>query len=231
MVYKLQRQIYTKRHFYTNIICIKNKYNKLLYIMSDNFVNQITLDCLMNKEQYNKYLANNCSKKINRKDKRFYRKRIYYLTKELLLGTEEPVNLFPDVKYAFDNYVKSCIQYFKTIDSSDIIQMDYQNIEDSYNIGNSIPELNVEDMKSKEEADKLLMRSIYIAPSNLDNFVTRKLTKTPEEMIMPKQKNIDLKDPILKNKGICKKKNITNKYDETNVAKKETKNHEENSKK
>jgi hypothetical protein len=33
-------------------------------------------------------------------------------------------------------------------------------------------------------------------------------------MIIPHQKEINLKDPLLKNKGIRKKKNIINNYDE-----------------
>jgi hypothetical protein len=40
---------------------------------------------------------------------------------------------------------------------------------------------------------------------------------------MPKQKEINLNDPELKLKGINKKKNITNKYDEINNSKKENK--------
>ena len=35
------------------------------------------------------------------------------------------------------------------------------------------------------------------------------------------QKNINLKDPLLKNKGIRKKNNITNKYDEKVIEEKD----------
>ena len=54
-------------------------------------------------------------------------------------------------------------------------------------------------------------------PSLLDNFVKVKNVKPDVEPIIPKQKDINLKDPVLKNKGILylkkKKKNITNNYD------------------
>lgn len=189
--------------------------------MSENYVNQVTLDCLMNKSQYNKHVANQKSRLVNKKDKKFYRKRVYNLTKELLLSKEEHENLFPDVKYAFDNFVNTCIHYFKAIDRNDIIQSDYpdyQNIKDSLNIGSSIPELNVENIHSQEEANLLLMKSIKINNS-LDSFVKRTFTKAPEEMIIPKQKDINLKDPSLKTKGVSnsvKKKNINNKYEEEN---------------
>ena len=53
--------------------------------MSDNLINEITLDCLMNKEQYNKYIAKKNLKRETIKDIKFYRKRIYYLTKEILV--------------------------------------------------------------------------------------------------------------------------------------------------
>uniref|UniRef100_A0A6C0ESW2 Uncharacterized protein n=1 Tax=viral metagenome TaxID=1070528 RepID=A0A6C0ESW2_9ZZZZ len=190
--------------------------------MSENLINQITLDCLINREQYNKYMESKVSNKNTRKDKKFYKKRIYYLTKELLLNKEEPPNVFPDVKLNFNNFVNSCIQYFKSIDNNDIIQADYQNIEQSLNIGKDITELNIDDIENQEEANKLLMRSIKLSNPSLDNFVKRTYTKKPDSVILPKQKNIDLKDPILKNKGICKKKNITNKYDENNFSKDET---------
>ena len=67
------------------------------------------------------------------------------------------------------------------------------------------------------------MRSIKITTPPLDKFVKRKSTKPEEKLILPKQKEFNLNDPELKIKGIHKKKNITNKYDETNNSKKETK--------
>jgi hypothetical protein len=195
--------------------------------MSESFINQVTLDCLLNKQQYNKYLFNKTEKVSNRKDKKFYRKRIFSLTKELLLTKERPEFLFPDVEYAFDNYVNSCIQYFKTIDSNDIIQNEYSSFVGIATLSNitglADDDADDEDFQSKEDADKLLMRSINISKSSLDNFVKTKLTKKAEEMVLPKQKDINLADPILKTKGVLKfdkKKNITNKYDEANDSKK-----------
>jgi hypothetical protein len=67
-----------------------------------------------------------------------------------------------------------------------------------------------------EEADKMLMRSIKIDVPTLDKYVKRTSTKKQEQIILPKQKNIDLLNPDLKNTGL-KKKNITNKYEEDNT--------------
>ena len=95
-------------------------------------------------------------------------------------------------------------------------------------------ELDADDINTKEEADLLLVRSIKIANPSLDNFVKRKYTKAPEQIVMPQQKDINLRDPNLKIKGIKekdkdnlnseKKKNITNIYDKTeNTEKKDNK--------
>ena len=190
--------------------------------MSQEFINQITLDCLLNKEQLNKNINYKISKLISKKDKKFYRKRIFDLTRNLLLNKDKPKELSPDIKYAFDNYVKSCIIYFKTIDNNDIIQDEYKDLEDFDEIMNNHLEngigLDDTNISSKEDADKLMMRSINLKPT-LDNFIQKVKIKS-EEIILPKQKEINLNDPNLKTKGI-KKKNINNKYDENNKSKKE----------
>ena len=185
--------------------------------MSEAFINQVTLDCLLNKSQYSKFLMNKTEKISNRKDKKFYRKRIFTLTKELLLSKEKPENLFPDVEYAFNSYVNACVQYFRAIDSNDILQTEYTSFNETETLDKI---LGLEDDESySNDPDKLMMRSINISNPSLDHFVKRIITKKPEEMILPKQKNINLSDPILKNKGVNnsdKKKNIINKYGETN---------------
>lgn len=190
--------------------------------MSEAFVNQVTLDCLLNKEMFNKHIKNQKAKSINKEERKFYKKRIYNLFKELLITKEEPEDLLPDVKYAYDNFIYSCIHYFKTIDNNDLNQEEYKNLNDEPDIS-SIPELNDDNLKTEEEANKLLMRSIKITTPPLDKFVKRKTTRVEEKLIMPKQKEINLNDPELKLKGINKKKNITNKYDEINNSKKENK--------
>jgi hypothetical protein len=46
----------------------------------------------------------------------------------------------------------------------------------------------------------------------LDKFIKRTVKK--ETVVLPQQKEVDLKNPELKLKGVKKKKNITNKYEE-----------------
>ena len=192
---------------------------------SNDFLNQASLDYLINTKQYKIQLTNILNKKINKKDKRFYRRRILNLTKELLSKDESEIVISPDIKYAFDNLVKTCVHYFKILDRNDIIQEDYNEFDDEIKEDKEISET---EQFLKEENEKLLMRSVKMSNNSLDNFIKIKMTKQPEELIIPQQKEINLKDPTLKIKGITKKKNIINNYDEdskneTNEIKKDKK--------
>jgi hypothetical protein len=181
--------------------------------MDDQLITEITLECLMNKQQYAKRIGQNSPAKKDsiRKDKKFYKKRIFDLTKKLL-NNEKPETMYPDVGSAFDSYARVCIEYFKVLDKSDIIQEDYAGIsEDSLNKLPADPSYNA------VEESMLMMRSIKIQePNALEKLVKRTATKVKKPMILPREKDINLKDPNLKNKGIREKKNITNKYEEKN---------------
>jgi len=181
--------------------------------MTEQLISDITLEYMMNKEQYAKYIGgkNNIHKKdSSRKDKKFYRKRIIDLTKKLL-NNEKPETMFPDVTSAFEYYSKICVEYFKVLDKTDIIQEDYTDLS-----SNSVNEIKNDFLsESSIDADNLMMRSIKIQePNALEKLVKRKSTKIKKQPIIPLQKNINLKDPYLKNKGICKKNNIDNKYEQ-----------------
>ena len=55
--------------------------------MNDSLITEITLECLMNKNQYAKRVSEQSvttKKDTIRKDKKFYKKRIFDLTKKLL---------------------------------------------------------------------------------------------------------------------------------------------------
>ena len=190
------------------------------------YVNQVTLECLMNKDTYQKYVATKKKSVVNKKDQKFYRRRILSLTKELLYPeetAEKPTTATkttsttsrdPNIVGLFQIYSKACIEYFKTLDKNDIIQEDYSTLT------LETAEMSAEDIKTQAEIDQLFMRSIHVKePTTLDKFVNRSTTTPKEDPILPKQKDINLRDPALKNKGICKKKNITNKYEEESKTK------------
>jgi len=204
--------------------------------MSETFINQITLECLLNKEMYKKCLRNKNAKKINKEEFKFYKKRIFNLFKELL-NDKPPNDLLLDVKYSYDIFITQIINYFKTIDSNDITQSEYKDLDSDL-----ISDLNLSNVNCCEttdiiitnsenfiEKDVLLMRSIQIDIPTLDKYVIKTRIKKKEEFIFPKKKEINLNDPQLKNKGI--KKNITNIYEEKNIENKnENENENENEK-
>lgn len=173
--------------------------------MSDAFVNQVTLDCLLNKELYNSQVRGKRSKQINKEEHRFYRKRTLNLFKEMI-NKNSPENLFPDVKYAYDNFVNSAVNYFKTIDNSDIIQSEYAGLDSPLdNQASSLSSLDCSaNLANSLDADLCLMRSIKMETPTLDKYVIRTRTKKKSEIILPQQKDINLLDPGLKTKGIKK---------------------------
>ena len=198
-----------------------------MYSMSTEYVNQVTLECLMNKENYQKYVTQKKKSVVNKKDLKFYRKRIMSLTKEILYPEEDTTHpkADPNITGIFQIYSKACIEYFKSLDTNDIIQEDYACLE----AAPATTDICVENMKTQEEIDKQFLRSIKVTePTTLDKFVRRNPAVEKPEPILPKQKDINLRDPVLKNKGIRKKKNISNKYEEPNKNNEEQKQNNEN---
>jgi hypothetical protein len=64
----------------------------------------------------------------SKSDIKFYRKRITALTKDMLKG-EIPDNSY--IKTIYETYVNGLIKYFKMVDTSDIIQQQYVNADDT----------------------------------------------------------------------------------------------------
>ena len=85
----------------------------------DISLNIIDLEYLTNRSFQKK--RRTIVKNNNKTDINFYRKRIFKLTKDFLCGTY--INAHLD--NAFHNYSAACIEYFKFIDQSEIIQNDY----------------------------------------------------------------------------------------------------------
>jgi len=191
---------------------------------SNQSINQITIDCLINKDMYDNMVNSSEVKKDNLKEMKFYRKRIYDLVKRLLISKEHRESVTPDVNYAFSNFVKTSINYFKIIDKQDILQKDYEELEAAANNNKTFIENDEEELNNY---DTYIMKKITIPQDKLkmtsmDNFVIRKQAEEIEETIIyPQKREFNLKDESLKNKGIKKKdtkekKNINNKYDKKN---------------
>ena len=170
------------------------------YIMSQSLVNQITLDCLLNKETMGKHVMKQREKQINKEDFKFYRKRIFNLFKEII-NNNSPEDLSPDVKYAYDTFIKSSIDYFKTVDNNDLLQEEYKDIDKDLGFPDEISSDNIVDPL---EADKLLMRSVKMDVPTLDKYVKRTSHKKETQIVLPRQREIDITNPELKDKGLKK---------------------------
>ena len=141
--------------------------------MSSGIVDQITLECLMNKDLYQKLVTNKKREQDKKTDYKLYRKRITALTKDLF-ANEVQTDLMQDVEYAFNNYVKACIRHFKITDECEQIQQENSAVE---SVGEmSIKEETDNTKEEKEEInvvskDASMLKSIKFPNGTLDGFV------------------------------------------------------------
>lgn len=180
--------------------------------MSQSLVNQITIDCLLNKEIMGEHVMKQREKQINKEELNFYRKRIYHLFKEIL-SNKTPEDLQPDVKYAYDTFIKAAINYFKIVDNNDLLQEEYKDFDNLLHECSEYEGIFAEDIASTDEANKLLMRSVKFDVPTLDKYVKRTSVKKQDNVILPKSREVDIMKPELKNKGL-KKNNIDNLYED-----------------
>jgi hypothetical protein len=101
--------------------------------------------------------------------------------------------------------VNASIHYFKTIDNNDIIQKEYEGLDN--HVKDDIKYVLDASSSNIIEADKLLMRSVKInLPETLDKHVTKTTVQKKEaDIFLPKQKEINLLDPKLQFKGLQNK--------------------------
>lgn len=190
----------------------------------NDIINEITIDCLINRDDYEKYTHKN--EKVNSKEIKFYKKRIYDLVKRLLTSKDERKNIHPDIQYAFHNLVKVCINYFETIDKVEILQKEYADLNDivleehlNNNFANNNNNNDI-DNNTNPHYNDYIMKKVSMPEINnklklMDNFVIKKQENNKnildeEQIIYPKIREFNLKDENLKVKGI-KKKNIPTK--------------------
>ena len=136
-------------------------------------------------------------KKIDKKDIKFYRKRILQLTKDLLRGGKSS-NI---INESFNAFVETAIKSFKFEDEEEILQKEFEDLE----------EKKKKNPKEKEfismDSDKLMMKDLKNKKNDtIKNFAVVKTKKKKEKIKTPSQKKIDLKTEELKNKGVKKKK-------------------------
>ena len=148
----------------------------------------LTNPLILNK--YNKTLA--FQPKVLEEDKNFYRKRILVATKTYLRGG----SINPNIDKLFENFTIELINYFKFIDKKDIVQKEYENIKKK----KSKPLHNFKIITQNE----IMMKQKNTNKTILDYLpiVVKKNKNTKKKIIIPKQKMFDLKNPILREKGL-----------------------------
>ena len=155
----------------------------------------IDLEYLVNPAIYDKIFKKNTSN-LTRDDIKFYRKRIIQLTRDLQkpsLAKSYPSSL----QQAFKEYLSTAIAHLKEIDQRDILQEEY----DSINKQTKKVHFEMEkDYQPPDQLDELL----YNRPEkNMRDFIT--VTRPKKEKNIPTQKEVDLREPTLRTKGVKKK--------------------------
>lgn len=92
----------------------------------------LTMDTMMNMEAYTKYLkrkqlTSGIKDQSDANERKFYRRRILDLTKEMFRGSHraESGSNSTGVETAFETYIRACIMHFKFIDLADVLQTEY----------------------------------------------------------------------------------------------------------
>ena len=161
-----------------------------------SFIEKATLEYMINP-LYEAYSNNNiktcddgCC--LSNEEKKFYKKRIICASREMFKE-----NTYPKYLQALHSeYTKYIVEYLKLIDRKDILQEEYNNLpsksKNKINMNTSVGEANEE------------LYNIKVQESTLDTFITKKNTNK-KVINPPRRKNINLKNPILKTKGVKKK--------------------------
>jgi len=163
---------------------------------------ETTIEYFMNKKNYDKFknLKIPEVKQQQIREKKFYKKRINNLTRQLMKFEK---NNYPDfLVKSFENYIRSSIEYFKMIDHSDSLQNEYiglQSLEEVFEDDNN--EENIIVTPYQEEIKSLFMNK-PTTNTLLDTFITIKKEEKSISMNIPQQKEIDLSDPKFMVKGI-----------------------------
>jgi len=202
-------------------------------------VDHVTLDLMVNQPQYERYLRNkeaDLSGKYE-KAKRFYKKRIMEMTRDLLKG--ETVNdIF--VIQSFEAFAKSCITYFRNKDKNDTLQEEYmaecvavgylppivetepgsanEDNEDDDGDGDSIQDAQLADSSKRKLEIMMSFDKHKSQTPTLDTYVIKTTPTTTSTgsnhamSIPPQLKEVNLDDPKFKTKDI-KPKPIKSKND------------------
>ena len=166
--------------------------------ISDN-IQCLTLEYLMNPLQYEKYVnthAHAATEHNREKDRRFYRRRIVQMTKELSKGN------FPReaLHGAYQSYAAQLVEYFKATDTQDILQTRYEGMSVE---GPSSTKLMGQAEQERSDATILsVARNSTNGAAAMEQFVIRDDTHAAPVPSPPTLRKVTLDNPSLRNKGV-----------------------------
>jgi hypothetical protein len=187
----------------------------------------MTAEYMMNRTQYDKLMRHENEEDMHaefRKDRRFYKKRIFALTRDLFNKKTRDV----EIVAPFNAYIKECIKYLKFKDMSDIIQMEHAEqpaeVDDDGFDGGMTTDYATDFCavgdgdEEKEKGDGVdiisraneycMKQSPEVKRISLDNYVVVQTPSSDDhpQLIIPKRKEINLRDPSFKTKGLKQKR-------------------------
>jgi hypothetical protein len=177
--------------------------------MSDKEENvEFRNELLMANPQYfniNRIKEDNTEEKFIQEHKKFYKKRIFSLSKDIFKNEINTPNT-SDIIATYKNFLFSAINYLQLIDEKDLVQEKLNNKDNNTN--NMLHNLPIieEDYIGKLDLE-IINDSINNKIKTIDEYYDIKSKKEKEEIQLPKILNINLKDEKLKTKGIKKNKN------------------------
>ena len=196
---------------------------------SQKYIYDTTVELLTVKPEDTDYFPP--SEKISRSQRKFYKKRIIQLIKELLLakpGDTQHNHVPESIKELLDTLVFESIEYFEMLDTTDIINADKLDTNDVVfesddplfgRCNNSID--NDEDVLEELLCKDTINNNDNNMSSTLDDFIIRttiddlgnsytntsqSLKDDEEDYEYARVKTINLRDSSLKTKGISSKK-------------------------
>lgn len=121
-------------------------------ISNDDYINNITMNFLMNKSQHKKYISEEDPARYEREQKHIrtlkkHKNEIIELTRRLIC--EPDTQLTTDVNESFNDYTRTLLRYLKM---KDIEKKGYDNDSDNETLFGNIDESDEEDTDSKRDS-------------------------------------------------------------------------------
>ena len=173
------------------------------------------MDISFNTVEY--LMSNSVYKKINentdlfknkdtqfRNDIKFYKKRIYQTTKELIKQKIDKQHIDKEVDIYLTNYLRALIDYFKFDDKKDILQEEFKHLNKSnkkvmFDLNEN---KNLESMNTLK-ANEIIMKQPEIKENTIESTMNVKIIRPPiKKQELPRSKTIELKSDHFKTKGL-----------------------------